>query len=311
MRSPRAARFAGAALVRGGWLVPAAGVVLAFALFTPVGPAAGQEAGARIAVALVPDTVRVGEEFLLGVTVRTGPAERVLFPAVLSLGELLEQRGPAEVRDDGAVGRQRVYYRLVAWKAGSHDLPAFEVALRRNGEETTLAIEPPPIHVASVLPEDAEGLELREARPFLRLTGFPWWLALLALLALAGFLLWLWRRRRRTGEPAVPPHPAEAALRRLERLREEWMAGGMPGDRFFDRFDRAFREYAEATRGWSAGRPLRALANGDGKLAGVLRRSALVRFARLGENRQGGIRAIAAGEAWIRDEWQEPEEVVG
>jgi hypothetical protein len=260
-------------------------------------------AGVQAAAAVEPDTVRVGELFVLGVTVRAAPDTRVAFPPVLALDEIFEQRGPVQLREQsGEDGVQRAYYSLVAWTAGSHTIPAFEIAYAEGDQERRILVQPPSLTVSSVLPVDAEELELRGARPFLRVSGFPWWWLLLLAAAL-GFGYWAWRRHQTGGVfRGRLAAPADVALDRLERLRIEWTAGALAGGEFFDGLEGALRDYAQATRNWLPGSTLRGLANGNQDLARALKRSMLVRFARLAPSVEVPLEAVDAGVAWVRED---------
>ncbi|MFQ5680036.1 MAG: hypothetical protein ACE5HP_11335 [Gemmatimonadota bacterium] len=257
----------------------------------------------RIVTSVVPDTVRVGEPFVLGVIVQGPAGTRVQFPLLLALGDELEQRGAAEVRQTARSGEWRAYYPLVAWRSGIWELPAIEVDLLAGEARRGLRGAVQPVVVGSVLPEE-EGLELRGARPFVERFAFPWiWLLAFAAL-LAAYIGWRKWKGREAPPPVASRRPetaAERALRRLAALRASWIAGELSGARLFDDVETALRTYVEATRSWEPGRPLRQLPNGDRALSEALLRSALVRFARLGASREGPVRAIDACAAWIRE----------
>lgn len=283
---------------------------LALCLGCAVGSARGQEvdrpeAGVQVATALDPDTVWVGERFVLGVTLRTPPGGRIRFPAVLPLDELFEQRGPVEERSDRNGGSVwRAYYSLVSWKAGSWSVPAFEVEYAEpGGGERRVSVVPPELVVRSVLPAETEGLELRDARPFLRVTGWPWWwLAVAAALAAAAY--WLWKRRRAARPQSRDPADAAArALQRLEGLKLRWSEGDLSGPQFFDGLEATIREYGDATRDWLPGRTIQELARSNGEvdslLAEAIEWSRLVRFARLATSEEAPLRAVAASAEWV------------
>lgn len=296
----------------------AAAVGFALAVAGAAGPAsvrplAAQAAGAgvapppvRAALVLVPDSVRIGEPFMLGVTVRAEPGWDVRFPAVLPLGEGYEQLEPAGVRRHEP-DEWRAYYPLVAWKTEPGELPPVDMELSKDGEVLTPGFRPPPLTVLSVLPGDETDLELRPARPFLARSHWPWLLILLALLAL---LAWLLLRRRRAGHAALAPGtaepPVERAQRELRELRERWETGEVEGSEFFDGLETTLRRYAETTRDWPAGALLDGLSNGERALAAVLRSSALARFGRLEADRQAAPAALDTCDAWLRSESSSP-----
>lgn len=270
----------------------------------PAGPRVTAEP--RVVAALSSDTVAVGEPFVLGLTVLGEGSGRVRFPPVLTLPENLEQRGPVEVRIGEGDGTRRAYYRLVAWKAGRLEFPALEFPIAATGSGRSVSVHTPTLSVRSVLPSNVAGLELKEAKPYLDLGGWPWVWILLALLAVVLAAWWWWRRRRREGAVAVPESassPAEHALRELRALGARWKAEEISAPRFYDELERALREYAEVTRAWSPGAPLRGLANGDAALAQTLELSALARFARVGVQRKIPLEATAVAAAWVEADW--------
>lgn len=297
----------------------AAAVGFALAVAGACGPAAvrplaAQAAGAGVdpppvlaALVLVPDSVRIGEPFMLGVTVRAEPGWDVWFPPVLPLGEGYEQLESAGVRRHEP-DEWRAYYPLVVWKTEPGELPPVDVELSKEGEVLTPGFRPPPLTVLSVLPGDETELELRPARPFLARSHWPWLLIFLALLALAAAWLLLRRRRAGHGAPALGTDepPVERAQRELRELRERWETGKVEGREFFDGLEATLRRYAETTRDWPAGALLDGLSNGERALADVLRSSALARFGRLEADRQAAPTALDTCDAWLRDESMSP-----
>jgi len=261
---------------------------------------AGQARDPMVASAVEPDTVRVGETFQLGLWVDLPESAEVRFPAVLSLPDELEQRGAVDIRKEDDGRSWRAYYTLSAWKADSIAIPPVEATVNPEGDQAfPITLVAPEVTVASVLPADEEDLELREARGFLRIQAFPWWI-LLVLAALAALAWWLWRRRN-APEPLVRLGPGEMALRDFERLRGDWRAGEVTPGRFYDRYELALRRYAGATRTWSPSLSLMGLGRGAGLLA-ALKRSVIVRFARVRPRAGDADAALDAGEAFVRSE---------
>ncbi|MDT8368853.1 MAG: hypothetical protein RQ745_06570, partial [Longimicrobiales bacterium] len=235
-------------------------------------PAQTPEAGEfRAVFAVVPDTVRVGEPFLLGVAIRSEATTRIAFPDTLPTGEWYEQRRPVETaRAEGDIWRAD--YTLVAWRADPGPIPPFEVELTTPDSRRTVTLRPPAPVVATVLPPPGEEeLELRPPKPFLD-DGWPLWLlALLLALLVGALLLWRARERRRAREMEARTTEATEALSPRERARIELRAlAGADGEGtveepvFYDRLEEILRCYAEETRDWSPGDPIRLLADGDG-----------------------------------------------
>lgn len=246
------------------------------------------------------DAVRVGEAFTVRLSVGQARGGEVRFPALMDLPESLEQTEPVQIRSTDEGRRWEAEYSLVAWRADTLAIPPIEVQLVGAGGVTRM-LEPSAVVVSSVLPEAEGALELRDARPFLRLGASPWWI--LALLAgVAALAWWTWGRRREAPVPQGPLHPGELALREFERLRRVWVERGLTGDRFYDGYEGALRRYAHATRGWAPSRELRGLGDSDTGLISALRHSIMARFARLRTDRDGPIADIEIGEAFVRSE---------
>ncbi|MFQ5889340.1 MAG: hypothetical protein ACE5JR_04725 [Gemmatimonadota bacterium] len=300
------------------------------------------QATPAVTAVVSPETVRVGEPFLLGVSVRIDPGAEVLFPPAVPAQEELEQAAGAEIsRSDSTPGQWRAYYRLVAWRVGATALPPLTLRLVGSGGEREIEVASPSIAVVSVLPADTAGLELRDPRPPLPQRRFPWLAILLALLALLLVLWWLRRRAGRRDHAAAKLDPADAALRAFAALRADLESGRTDGTVGYDRLEAILREYLAATRAWRPGSPLRSLAgatdrkapsrpdgrgpagpsgggrpaapergvrgtfvggDGDGRLAGPLRRSALARFARLGVDGRAALTDADVCAKWVRND---------
>lgn len=280
-----------------------ASLVAAMALFALCPPAlAGQGAVPRVATAIRPDSIRVGEPFTLMLSVTLPEPGEVTFPAVLDLPDALEQRQPVQIRSGEGGTDWHASYTLSAWKAETHRIPPVEVTLEAlESAPEPLTLRPAEIEVRSVLPVDAEDLELRESRGFLRVRTFPWWI-LAVVGGLAALAWWWWRRRRPTLAVAAPSGPGDRALGELERLRRSWSAGELGAPQFYDRFEGVVRDYVRSTRPWSPGRTLVHLGGGTGRLFRSLQRSLIVRFGRVSESTAGPEAAIDAGEEFVRAE---------
>ncbi|MDX1393361.1 MAG: hypothetical protein R3195_03175 [Gemmatimonadota bacterium] len=271
---------------------------------------AAQSPNPRVAASLTPDSIGVGDRFTLDLWVELPSAGEVRFPAVLPLPEDIEQRDAVQVGSENDGLAWRATYTLSAWSADSLEIPPVEARIvPAGGQEFDITIVAPVVVVRSVLPSDASDLELRSARPFLRVRSFPWWILLV--LAAAAIGAWLWLRRRRAPQPiAGPAGPGEAAIRDLERLRERWNAGDLTVGAFYDRYEQILRRYARATRRWAPNRSLLGLGVG-GDLLGALRASLFIRFAHLRARPGGPESAIDACIAFIRSELPRDEDVAG
>jgi hypothetical protein len=208
---------------------------------TVVAPAPAQQpapAGAprvRLGTAVTPDTVTVGDPFVVTVRVQAPPGAQVTFPAAPDSGagvELLDpRRDRAAAADSGDV---TATYRMAAWDVGTLPLRLGDVVVRVDGVERRVPLTALGVHVRSVLPADTALRVPKPAREPIADPGLWWlrWLLLaLALLALLALLLWLarrwWRARRAAGKPDAAYAAALAAFERLDRLN--LVASGEPG----------------------------------------------------------------------------------
>jgi len=269
----------------------------------PSAPASG--------AALRPDTVRVGEQFTLGLSVAGSEKADVRFPPLLNLEAEVEQLRPVEARwEDAGGGSWRARYVLAAWKAGTWPFPPVTVEV----DGVTVSLTPPPVQVMSVLPAASEGpLPLEGPRGPEPVRRFPWWLLLL-LLALA-LLWWLLRRLRKTDEEMDAPQLVDPALETreaLERLKKSLEEGDLDLAAYYDGLEKVLRRYLAARRGWPPERPVREFVTAGGAdpatdleagLLSLQARSGLVRFAHV-----RGARTIALGDADACLAWVEAEE---
>lgn len=264
-----------------------------------VGNAYAQDAAATASY-VEPDSVRIGESFTIGFTVTRSVPGDVQFPALIELPDALEQRGAVQIRTDSDGLEWRADYPVVAWRPDTLRIAPHPVVVG-GSQSPPLAIDVPVIVVRSILPSDSAELALRDPKPFLRVRSFPWWI--IALLALAAGLFWWFRRdRAEPPTPVVPLGPGGRALQDFDALRQAWLAGGLPGDRFYDDYEATLRRYARDTRGWSPAKGLRALGERDEPLLVALGRSLKARFARVWGATDGPISDLDAGAAFVRSE---------
>ena len=201
-------------------------VVAALLAASPAGAQTAPPPPAQLGVTVSPDTVAVGDPFVVRVRIRAPRGAAVEFPLAPDSGaqvELIDPRGVRATGDSVAVD-VTASYRAAAWDVGSRPLGLGDVVVRLNGGERRVSLSRVRVFVRSVLPADsAAPRDPKPARPPFD-PEVPWWRRWLpfivaALLALA-LLYWLWRRRRRGG-PAVTADPfadAEAGFARVDRL---------------------------------------------------------------------------------------------
>lgn len=170
-------------------------------------------------VGVAPDTVTVGDPFIISVRVRA-PREAVIeFPQTPDSGGAVEAIDPVRVVPSGDTTAvdHTAYYRVAAWDVGSFTVTFPDVIVREPIGERRVRITGADVFVASVLPSDSAQRVPKPARDVFRF-GLPWWFwALLALAALGvlALLWWLWSRRRRP-QPIVSPY--EVAQRAFDHV---------------------------------------------------------------------------------------------
>lgn len=282
-------------------------VLVVAAVLAASSPSFGQDVRA-VAVA-VPDTIRIGEPFTLGIAVRSESDSAATFPNLLIIGEDLEQLAGAEFRRHGdEPGEWRAYYRLTAWTVDSPSLPAVTVDLHGPSGTRSITVAPPTLAVESVLPADTVPVWLEPPRPPVSLRNWLWLLLLLLAALIAWYLIrrWLAAAREEPAEDTVVSDPAAKALAALNELVESFERGDVEGAPYFDRLEAILRDYLEATRSLPPGGSMRLLAT-DVEAAGevaapppeVLELSGLIRFARLHAVGAPEVAAVRECSAWV------------
>jgi hypothetical protein len=269
---------------------------LASTLGTPARAAAQPPAPrVRSGVSVTPDTVTVGDPFVVQVRVAAPAGATVEFPAAPdSAGpvDLLDPKRESAARAaDGGVDVTATY-RAAAWDVGTLPLGLGDVVVRAGGAERRIPLGAVQVTVRSVLPADSAQRVAKPVRPPVPDAG-PWWirLALLAAAALAAvaLLLWLarrwWRGRRRVEAGDAAFATAVAAFDALDRLR---LVVAGEGGRHVALASDIARDYlaariAAADRAHTSGELLAALrADPDvphARLASLLAAADLVKFA--------------------------------
>ncbi len=195
------------------------------ALFVLQQPVPAASPRIQVGVAARPETVTVGEPFLLAVRVRAPKGAAITFPAGPdSLRSALEAVDPRTIRDTpdtGAVDRTALY-RLVAWDTGGQGANLGELVVRVAGVAQRVPITGDRVYVRSVLPADTTRQVPKPARDIIP-AGLAWWWWLVAAVvaaALVGLLVWWWRRRRRrrSAGPVDPFAEAEREFARIDAL---------------------------------------------------------------------------------------------
>jgi hypothetical protein len=189
----------------------------------PPRAAARGELPVQVGTEVRPDTVTVGDPFVVTVRVRAPRGATIEFPAGPDSGGTVEALDPRQVTpaDDTTATEATAAWRMAAWDVDDQPIGLPDVVVRLDGRTRSVSLGSLRVHVASVLPADSAQRVPKPARPLFEF-GLPWWYWLIAALlaaGLIGLLWWLWRRRRRREPiPADPYADAEEAFRRLEAL---------------------------------------------------------------------------------------------
>jgi hypothetical protein len=236
------------------------GVLLGAALISPLAGAPPPLAAQQVQVAVLPDSVFVGDVVRVGVRLVLEPGESVLLPDTLPLGEW-DAENAARLRERREAlpdGRMRVTgtYFVTPWRPGGMDLPDLPLRIATaDGSGRTVLARLPDVEVASVLPATAADLEPRPARGVLGPNWPRWLLALLALVVLAvaaAVVAWLRRRRRVAVQFPVPASARERALAALDGARAAGLVERGQWKEFYSQTSHAVREYLQAIEpAWS------------------------------------------------------------
>jgi hypothetical protein len=274
------------------------------------------ESGIDVQVRVTPDTVVIGQRFVLTVTVSgiEGVAE-VQFPELPDTGAVAALTPPQALEEPGAATRTAVY-QLAAWTVGGLATPTADVRVRTDAAELTIPLPGVDVHVMSVLPAAADPDTLAWEPPA-DVAGPSWSLAEkiavagLALALLAGALLLLRRRGMDQPIPQAAPRPAsQSALEALDLLAEIGLLEAGELKAFYSALSHIIRRFlSESEPEWGlelTTEELLAIVGEDGvesgsalTLAGLLEGSDLVKFARRRPTRAQAGRALDATRRWV------------
>ncbi|MBA2685797.1 MAG: hypothetical protein H0U66_15030 [Gemmatimonadaceae bacterium] len=173
-------------------------------------------AAVQMGTSVMPDTVTVGEHFVVRVRVRAPKGAEIGFPVGPDSGvavEAVDPRREAQNRDTTAVERTATY-RLVAWTVGAQRVTLGTLVVSAGGVDRRFEVPAIPIVVKSVRPADSTGKIPRPARSVMLAPPllWPWIAGALVLLALA---LWMLRRMLRRRPKEI--HAGTGALADAER----------------------------------------------------------------------------------------------
>lgn len=218
-----------------------------------------------------PDTVTVGDPFVLTVSIEVPNSASVQWPSINDSTAMVAMRAPTRVTSEirGDVRRETAVYALAAWNVGIIPIGLADANVRLSSGSVSVPLRAARIVVRTVLPGDTSLHVPKPARaPFPLVV--PWWEQWWPVFAVAGALAalwWMWRRRRRRRSPLVTPKRLDVfarAMHDFERLEKLALADA--GER-----GRAAALAVEVTRTYLAARnPQATLAHtSDGLLAAI------------------------------------------
>lgn len=192
-------------------------------------PAVGAHFAVQLGTRITPDTVSVGQRFIVLVKVRAPTRATISFPVGVDSAAGASPTAPqiigAPLVDSvpDATGTTRTAaYRFAAWDVGPQRLGLGNITVIVQGRREYVSLADQSVFVRSVLPADTTRRQPKPPRAAIVLTPFNWlpWLALLAAILLALLAWWLWRIwRRRRNAPLPPFETAEREFVRIEGLR--------------------------------------------------------------------------------------------
>jgi hypothetical protein len=207
-------------------------------------------------VAVLADTIHVGDVVPVAVRLTVPAGHRVTLPPLVPLGDR-EVENATRVQErhatlpDGSLQVTGIYS-ITPWRPGTTELPGLELLVHDPDDGTrTVVAWLPSLDVSSVLTGDPDQLDPRPAKDVLG-RSFAWWpfvLLLALILALAALALWWVRRRRAAAGPTAAPvpavHPRERALAALRDARRAGLVERGEWKEFYTRVALALRVYLE------------------------------------------------------------------
>ncbi|MEO7369078.1 MAG: hypothetical protein ABIZ36_14065 [Gemmatimonadaceae bacterium] len=185
---------------------------------------------------LTPDTVTVGQRFVVLIKIHAPSGATIDFPAEsdsaakanATATQMIGKPAVQITRDSSGVTGSAAY-RLAAWDVGAQPLGIGDIVVKVNGRVGYVSLAARQIVVASVLPADTTKQVPKPARGPIDIKPFDWlpWLIALAALVIAGILwrLWVWWRNRKNA-PLDPFDAAEREFARVEAM--DLVAAGEP-----------------------------------------------------------------------------------
>lgn len=267
------------------------GAALAAPVAAPLG--AQEPFPLRAGATVTPDTVRVGDPFVVRVRIQAPAGARIEFPDVPDSSGTVQALDPVRIDSLSlAAGiEQTAIYRVAAWDVNEQPIVLGDVVVQSGAAERKVPLRDLAVFVRSVLPADSAKRVPKPPRAIFEFEQSLWWLwALLAAAALlVGLLVWWWMRRRRRPAAVTPIDAFAHAEREFDRIEKLGLVEAGERGRFVALMVEVLRDYLAirhpaaslsltSTELLAALRGERALP--QERLRRVLEESDLVKFAR-------------------------------
>jgi hypothetical protein len=198
--------------------------MLSMILLLSPGPARAQNLAVQLGVSIVPETVTVGDPFVVVIAARVPRGTTVEFPDAPDSSGAVQALGPRVLRDgprsDAEFVEHQAEYSVAAWDTGGLAILRGGVVVQQGSATRNISLQPYRVYVRSVLPEDSALRVPKPVRPLIETSVFPWWiLAATLAAAIIAWRLWVWWQRRRGQLPPIQVvDPYEAAMREFDRI---------------------------------------------------------------------------------------------
>ena len=209
----------------------------------------------QMGISVSPDTVTVGDPFIVQVLIRAPAGSQIEFPAGPDSGGAIEMLDPRVVlrRGDTTAAATVIEfvarYRMAAWETGPFPIILGQASVTTDGTARTLSTEGYSVVVRTVLPADTTLHVPKAARDIIDPT-VPWWWPwgpILLAAALLGALFWWWWRRRSRRTVAVPViDPYDLAEREFARIEALGLLEAGERGRFVALMVEVLRDYLAA-----------------------------------------------------------------
>lgn len=191
-------------------------------------PTATPQFPVQLGARIKPDTVTVGQRFVVLLKVRGPVGATIQFPVGVDSAVAASPTAPQVIGSpvidsvvDAKGTTRSAAYRFTAWDVGPQQLGLGNIAVTLNGRTEYVSLASQVVFVRSVLPLDTTLHKPKPPRPPIVLVPFNWWpwIALLAAILLALLAYWLYRMwRRRRDRPLPPFETAEREFARIEAM---------------------------------------------------------------------------------------------